>query len=109
LNNKNIKFRLEKTFDNCINPITGKLLRFDLYLKDYNMIIEYDGEQHYKEDAYHNRRLAAQKGKTVKDIFEYQMFRDNLKNIYCQSNNIKMIRIRECDKNRIDEILSLIF
>lgn len=44
----NVSFEKEKTFIDCVNPKTNFLLRFDFYLPDYNIIIEYDGEQHFK-------------------------------------------------------------
>ena len=40
----NISFEKEKTFDSCRFEDTKALARFDFYLPDYNIIIEYDGE-----------------------------------------------------------------
>lgn len=49
LDNLNINYETQWT-DNylCINPETGKSLKFDFYLIDYNTVIEYDGEGHYR-------------------------------------------------------------
>lgn len=38
---------MEKTFDTCISPL-GHKLPFDFYLPTENIVIEYDGEHHYK-------------------------------------------------------------
>ena len=38
---------MEKTFSTCINPKTGKQLRFDFYVNN-KYLIEYDGIQHYR-------------------------------------------------------------
>lgn len=60
------------------------LLRFDAYLPDYNIAIEYQGSQHYyvkgpsKEDA---------------DKFELIKKYDSLKEEYCKKNNILLYKI----------------
>lgn len=43
--NKNIFFENEKSFD----WQTNKLRRYDFYIPEYHLIIEYMGEQHYQE------------------------------------------------------------
>ena len=60
LTDNNIKFLKEYSFSNCLNPETGTRLYFDFYLPDYNILIEYNGEQHYKEinrGYYNNKTL----------------------------------------------------
>ena len=47
LNKHNIIFKRQKTFDDCKNPETNRKLKFDFYLPDYNICIEYDGRQHF--------------------------------------------------------------
>lgn len=70
-------------------------LPFDFYLPDYNILIEYDGEQHF----------------IVKEHFGgYEGFidikiRDTIKDIYCKDNNIKLIRIPYYNKNNLENIL----
>jgi DNA-directed RNA polymerase subunit M/transcription elongation factor TFIIS len=49
LTNNNIFFEEEKTFEECRYK---NKLRFDFFLPNYNLCIEYDGEQHF-EDTYH--------------------------------------------------------
>lgn len=78
---KNYIFKREYIFNDCINPKTGALLRFDFYLPDYNICIEYDGIQHFEESTWRHEKL------------EDVQYRDSLKNNYCMSNNIKLIRI----------------
>lgn len=43
--NNNISYILQKTFEDCKNK---KQLPFDFYLPEYNICIEYDGEQHFR-------------------------------------------------------------
>ena len=99
LENLGISFIKNKTFDDCRNPITHRLLKFDFYLPDYNCCIEYDGEQHYKE-------VPVFKG-SLKDT----QYRDSIKNKYCEYHKIQLIRIPYWEKNNINEnfILDRIF
>lgn len=50
LQEENISFEFQKTFEDCIGENNNKF-RFDFYLKDYNLLLEYDGEQHFLENA----------------------------------------------------------
>ena len=55
--------------------------RFDFYLPDYNIAIEYNGKQHYEEVNFFQGSLKC-----------YQE-RDKKKRKYCQENNIQLIEI----------------
>jgi very-short-patch-repair endonuclease len=90
----NINFETQKKFNGCKNK---KHLPFDFYLPDYNMCIEFDGEQHYKPYRF-------EKDDTILKI---RQKRDNIKNQYCIKNNIKLIRIPYWDYNKIHDILSM--
>lgn len=46
LQENNIIFETQKTFNNCRYPITNALARFDFYINN-SFLLEYDGEQHY--------------------------------------------------------------
>jgi len=70
-------------------------LRFDFYLPDYNLAIEYDGELHYK-----NTNLSSLK-KTKQ--------RDFLKNRLCFVYRINLIRIPYHFKKNLDNYLNYIF
>lgn len=94
LNSKNIKYISEKRFDDCLSNKNIKL-RFDFYLPDYNMCIEYDGKQHYEPIKYFG-------GET---IFQRTIINDKVKNKYCNDNKIKLIRIPYFEKNYIENIL----
>ena len=80
-------------FDDCVNPNTGVKLRFDFYIPSSNCCIEYDGEQHF---LYQNNN-----GWNTKEHYEETIYRDNLKNQYCLSHNIKTIRIPYTNLNKI--------
>lgn len=85
LSNAKITFEREKTFNTCKFPDSNALARFDFYLPDYNICIEYDGEQHFR---YHY-------GKTWnnENNFKKTQEHDQYKNNWCKENNITLIRI----------------
>lgn len=69
-------------------------LYFDFYLPDYNLVIEYQGEQHYAPlNRWH----------FTEDNFLELKERDNLKKEYCKKNNIKFIEIPYTDYDKLDE------
>ena len=93
---KKYGFKLErqKKYDDCRDKLP---LPFDIYLSKYNILIEYDGEQHYRpvnfggindEDAYEN--------------FLKTQYHDSIKTQYCQRNNIPLIRVPYWEKNNLE-------
>lgn len=71
-----IKYEYQKTFSGCIDK---RMLPFDFYLPDYNLCIEYDGVQHYK-----NKSLFYSKTGVI---------HDKIKDSFCEKAGIKLIRI----------------
>ena len=76
----NIAYEEQKTFPECKFK---HVLMFDFYLPKQNIIIEYQGIQHYKpvkefggDEAYKN-----------------QIIRDSIKRNFCKENNIKIIEV----------------
>jgi hypothetical protein len=66
---------------------------YDFYLPEHDIMIEYNGMQHYKPISF----FGGQKG------FEYLQSRDKIKQQYCSDNNIKLIIISY--KDNIEEVL----
>lgn len=98
--NSNIQYYTQYSFDNCYNPNTNKLLKFDFYLPEYNICIECDGQQHFNPVSVFGG----------KEAFRKQQQNDEIKNQYCKDNNITLIRIPYWDYDKLDEeyLLSLI-
>jgi len=86
----NIKFKRNKKFKDCKYK---KLLSFDFYLVNYNICIEYNGKQHYHPIDFFGGEL----------LFLEQQQRDQIKRVYCENNNIKLIIIRY-DENILDKL-----
>lgn len=89
-----ISFLQEYTFLDCINPKTNKRLKFDFYLPDYNLLIEYDGSQHF---------ITRERGWYTQEELKNIQERDKLKDTYCKEHNIRLIRIPYTDFLKIDE------
>jgi len=81
LKKNNILYETQKTFINCKDI---KNLKFDFYLPEYNMCIEYDGIQHFEPLKFFGG---------IEKLKKLQK-RDQIKNNYCEKNNIKLLRIR---------------
>lgn len=77
----NINHELEKTYEDLIDK---SFLRFDFYLNDLDILIEYDGEQHFRKNP--SSRFPEEKLKIIEK-------HDKMKNDYCKENNLKLYRI----------------
>ena len=93
----NINYITQKTFNDCIGK--KRKLPFDFYLPEKNLIIEFDGKQHYKQVNFFGCS-----DKDAKKSYLNLKETDKIKNEYCKKNNIKLIRISFKEKN-IDEFL----
>ena len=95
----NIEYISQKTFDGLVG-IGNLKLRYDFYLPNYNVLIEYQGIQHEKPIDFSGR------GKEYAiDCFEKQIFHDKTKKDYALKNNIKLFEIWYYDFDKIDELL----
>lgn len=97
----NIIYVSQKRFKNCKNKFT---LPFDFYLPQYNICIEYQGEQHFKPCTFGGiTQLQAEYN------LEQQQIRDKIKKKFCQENKIKLITISYKDYDNIEKILDELF
>lgn len=92
LNNSNIDFFREYKFENCKDK---KPLPFDFYIPSKNLLIEYNGGQHYKPVKHFGGY----------DSFLVRKHHDWLKRKYARDNNIKLLTIPYWEYKMIDEIL----
>jgi len=101
LKENNINFEDEYKFKDCVDE---RPLPFDFYLLDYNLIIEYDGIEHFEPVNFGSETM------TPEEAFEYVQRHDKIKNEYCERNNIGIIRIgyKENLEERMEDILNLI-
>lgn len=100
LKDKKIKFIKQKTFTGCINPKTNYKLRYDFYIPSKNLLIEYDGPQHFKPGGYLNGIH-----KVTKIMFKEIQQKDKIKTKFANQNKIRLLRIKYTNFNQIDKIL----
>ena len=83
---ENVDYYFNTTFSK-LTDYTGKQLRPDFRFIKHNIIIEYDGIQHFKPRSFGGTREKAEEN--FKQIQE----NDRLKDEFCVNNDYKMIRI----------------
>lgn len=97
LTDHKIAYKPQFSFDDCRDK---RKLPFDFYLPDYHILIEYDGQQHYRpvnfggisdEKAFEN--------------FKITQRHDIIKTAYCKSNNISLLRIPYWESKNIETII----
>lgn len=81
----------EKRFPNCKDK---KTLPFDFYFPKRNLIIEFDGMQHFKPTY-------------GEDRFKYILKHDSIKNDYCEKNGINLVRIPYYWRQYIEHIIDM--
>ena len=64
-----------------------------------NILIEYDGQQHFKPVSFGN-----DEEKAISE-FKQRQINDDIKTQYCKSNDIELIRIPYWEYENIEEIL----
>ena len=95
LNSLNIKFIEQKTFSECFSEKTGRMLKFDFYVPSKNLLIEYDGEQHFKPIDFFGG----------KKEFDKRQNLDKTKNHYANDSGFKLLRIPYYEKENISNII----
>ncbi len=97
LEDNKIEFIKEKKFETLIK---NTYLRFDFYIEKYNLLIEYDGQQHFSPVKFGGiSELKAT------ELFHKAQERDILKNKFVAKNNIHLLRIPYWEFNNIEDIL----
>ena len=87
LTNNNIKFEREKRFSDCKNILP---LPFDFYIPKYNLCIEFDGKPHFQNTNWNGKMT----NEEMKENLKSNQLRDQIKNDYCKTNGINLLRIR---------------
>lgn len=86
----NIVFISQFKFYNCKD---NQQLPFDFYLPDYNICIEFDGEQHFRTSKFFGGE----------EKLKRTQLHDKIKTDYCNNNNIRLIRIKY-NENILDKL-----
>lgn len=97
LDMRGIKYVPQMRFDDCRDE---RVLPFDIYIPSKNMVIEYDGEQHFgpvKFGGTNDEKAESRYLRTVKH--------DRIKDTYCAEHEINMLRIPYTEYDNIETIL----
>lgn len=80
-----ISYIYQYTLNQCRDVLP---LPFDFYIKDYNVLVEIDGEGHYHPCNFN--QISNEKA-----LLSYQttIYHDRIKSEYCKQNNLKLLRI----------------
>lgn len=89
----------QQSFETCRFPQTNKLAKFDFYLPQLNVLIEYNGAQHYKKNPVWY---------PTDEDFQAMQERDKYKIQWCKENNIPLIIIPYTEKINTDYIKELL-
>jgi len=77
-------------------------LPFDFYILPINLLIEYNGEQHYKPVDFSHREEKSSTNKKFRNIIK----RDKIKQKYCKNNGIPLLIIPYWEFENIEQILT---
>lgn len=101
LKTKQIEYIQQKSFNECRNKLP---LPFDFYLPQYNLLIEFQGEQHYEIATwwYKTKQEAEEALKETKN-------HDKIKRDFCKSKKIKFLAIPYTYYDKIENILNEFF
>jgi len=92
LNENNVEYIKQKRFSKCKDK---KVLPFDFYLPEYNICVEYNGEQHYIPVSIFGGKIK----------FEDRLKKDKIKLNFCNKNNINLLIISYKNFDKIFNIL----
>ena len=88
----------QKRFKDCKDKHT---LPFDVYISGLHLLVEYQGEQHYKPI-----RRGSMSEKEANEQWRLVQYHDKIKYEYCLSHNIPLICIPYWEQNNIEEFIT---
>lgn len=103
LNDYSIEYEVQKKFNECKNPKTNRLLKFDFYLPYYNMCIEFNGVQHYQKTSFNKNQKETDQ--VLSEKLQSQQYRDKIKENFCKENNIKLLVISYLQQKDLENII----
>ena len=94
-----INYIREQTFKECVSA-KGNCLRFDFYLEQFNLLLEYQGHHHEKPVNKYQR---------AKRVHDQTVIHDDIKTKFAYINKINLIKIYYQDYKNIEIILIDLF
>ena len=87
----------QKKFEDCKDK---SVLPFDVYVKELHLLIEYQGEQHYKPIP-----RGSMSDEEALEQLHITQYHDKIKLEYCQKKNISLICVPYWENNNIEEFI----
>ena len=106
--NKDLEEGKDFEYDKPFTPFNEtycRKLRPDFTLHEKKIMIEFDGEQHYKPIRWSQEQTQEE----ILQIFEDQREKDRMKDEWCKENGWRMIRISYLQYKDITDILNIFF
>ena len=97
LDKMGISYIQQYKFEGCADK---RPLPFDFYLPNYNIVIEYQGEQHYNPVCFYS----ISKEQSENNLALTQKH-DHIKKTYCKNNNIILLEISYWEYDNIESII----
>lgn len=91
---RNGRYFREEYWDGQLRGPGGGAMRFDFFLQDERLAVEYDGEQHF--NGWLNRRISTERQ------------RDATKNSYCIEQGIRLLRLNVSHAGCVNELIEAV-
>ncbi len=95
-------FETQKTFPTCRDK---GLLKFDFYLPNNNLVIEFHGAQHYKPVDFSHSKTEIE----TLECFNNYVRRDIIKAKWCEENNVSLLIIKYTEMEKIEQLIKSLF
>jgi len=99
LNSMKINYVFDSTFEQLTRECKQNL-RFDFYVSEFKIFIEFNGKQHYEPV-----RFGGISAEDAKSNFEKQIRNDNIKKEFCERNGYNLLIIKFNEFLNVDTIL----
>lgn len=95
LDQSKIEYEYQKRFDDLFSH-NGTHLVYDFFIPSLNLLIEFDGAQHFTPNTLHHR---------VAGTFDLLQLHDKKKNKYAKDNGYRLYRIKYTECKHLDSII----
>lgn len=102
LDEHGIIYEREKRFHKLYGATKNSRLRYDFFLPDYNILMEYDGEHHFRPVRTKGRLTQTEANKKHK----VTKINDKKKNDYAEKNGYTLLRIKYTEYDVIESTLT---
>jgi hypothetical protein len=85
LGDAEVRFEREMTFPDCVSS-SGNPLRFDIWVPEFSILVEYDGEQHFGRTSAYTNYFSEESSRKTK-------INDRIKNSWVEKHAVSLLRL----------------